>query len=185
MPRSDRYSNRPNSSSRWGFMKRMTLRRADGKAYLDRLRIVQTPWFGIYLHRMEATDPGRDLHDHPWPFATFVLRGGYHEWRAPIRTAGLLADCAELYPKTAKPGHVETRVPGRPRRMRLDEAHTIFELLRVPTWTLVFVGRRVRNWGFYVPATAGVGHYVHHDLYPSLGRRDLIVQEDGNAEHFG
>jgi len=60
-------------------------------------------------------------------------------------------------PSTCEPGLTETRRPGRPRRMRLDECHTIHTLLRVPTWTLVFAGRRVRNWGFYIP-----GRYVHH-----------------------
>lgn len=180
-----RYSGRPGSSSRWGVMRRMTLRRADGRAYLDRLRIVQTPWFGVYLHRMDAPDPGRDLHDHPWPFITCVLSGGYTEYRADLRDAGLLADRAESTGRL--PGRIERRYPWRPRRMRLDEAHTIVVLHKVPTWTLVLTGRRVRNWGFYVPRSAQPrpGHYVRHDAYDALGRRELTVQEDGNREHRG
>jgi hypothetical protein len=128
----------------------MTLRRFDGVAFLDRLRIVQTPWFGVYLHRMDGPDPGRHLHDHPWPFVSIVLRGGYREWRFDTRVAAVAALVAREYPKAA-PGYDSHRRQWSIARMRPDECHSIYSLDRSPTWTLMFVGRRFRNWGFYTP----------------------------------
>lgn len=101
--------------------------------YLDRIRLLQTPWFGVYLHRFDGPDPRPELHDHPWPFATMVIWGGYHELRQDIgRPASR---------------HMEHRRPFRPRRLRLTEAHTIVVLDRAGTRSVVLVGRRQREWG--------------------------------------
>jgi len=165
------------SSRRWAWCKRMILRRADGVAYLNRLRIIQTPWFGVYLHRMDAPDPGVDLHDHPWPFASLVLRGGYHEYRADTRDAVIYADTAQQY-WTCTPGVDNHRRLGSIQSLRLTECHTIHCLDRTPTWTLVFVGRRSRDWGFYVPSNVGVlGGWIDHQGYDQLGRRQFTYQE--------
>ena len=49
------------------------------KPYLDRLRVVQTPLFSIYLHRIHTPDVDEFPHDHPWWFASLVLSGAYVE----------------------------------------------------------------------------------------------------------
>lgn len=96
-----------------------------GNPYIKRLRIVQTPLFGVFLHRHEGPDQGSTLHNHPWPFISFVLRGSYVE-----------------------------STPRRPRLIRfvnckpLGGRHRITYLCRVPTYTLVFVGPRMRRWSF-------------------------------------
>jgi hypothetical protein len=166
------------STRRWAFWRKMILRRADGIAYLDRLRIVQTPWFGVYLHRMDAPDPGLDLHDHPWRFVSLVLRGGYDEYRTETRVATMFADLSERWPTTCTPGVVNVRKRGSIQGMRLDECHTIHRLHRTPTWTLMFVGRRVRGWGFYLPTLAEQWGYVPSEHYENLNRRELTYQED-------
>lgn len=133
---------------REGLFRRMRLRRSDGSIYLDRWGIAHERLGRIYLHRMAAPDPGRDLHDHPWTMLSIVLWGGYSELRADTR----------------RPFH--ERLVRRPRFtakvMRLDEAHTIFALDRTPTWTLVIGGPRRRAWGFY-PRPLGV--FVESDTY--------------------
>ena len=43
-------------------------------AMLIRTRIVQTPWFGVYLHRHLRPDSYRELHDHPWSLVSLILR---------------------------------------------------------------------------------------------------------------
>ena len=35
--------------------------------------------FNIFLHKFHKGDPG-DVHDHPWPYFTLILAGGYYEW---------------------------------------------------------------------------------------------------------
>lgn len=146
------------SSKRWAVLRRMVLRRADGVAYLDRIRLIQTPWFAIYVHRFDAPDPGIDLHDHPWSFLTMVVKGGYTERRADTR----------------RPDQWwrEDRRPFIPRIMRLGECHTI-EAVAPGSRSIVITGRRCRKWGFYVPAG-----WIRHEDYNGLNRRELTYQED-------
>lgn len=123
-------------SPRWAFMERFEVPNYDDDTnYLIRWRIVQTPWFGLYLHRFEGPDPRATLHDHPWPFVSIILRGGYIERRLDPRT--LEVDDAH-----------EVRWLNR---LRTHDAHAIVRLLRVPSWSLLFVGRRVRTWGYWEP----------------------------------
>lgn len=68
----------------------------DEDPLLIRWVLFRVPAFGVYLHNMRRSDYDRALHDHPWPFVSLVLRGGYweyhdqtldgttrSEWRAP------------------------------------------------------------------------------------------------------
>jgi hypothetical protein len=107
----------------------------DGVPYLFRLRIVQTPWFGIYLHDIYEDDEDRDPHNHPWSFASVVLRGYYVE---------------RVYPE---PTHSSEYVVLRHRRgsvhrMGTREAHRIVDAAP-GLKTLIFVGPRQGGWGFF------------------------------------
>lgn len=151
---------------------RMRLRRADGQVYLDRWGI-ETERFGIYLHRMEAADPGIDLHSHPWWFASWVLWGGYDEERTRC-------DLAVGVAKTAERGIYTRRGTLRRRRWLsvastpLSYCHRITRLHRSPTWTLVVRGKRVRRWGFYLPT--GFMDWEVYDRTVRAGRRDLWAE---------
>jgi hypothetical protein len=65
-------------NGRWALLSALDVG-ADGDPYLDRLRIVQTPLFGIYLHHIHRADREPFPHDHPWWFASLVLTGSYSE----------------------------------------------------------------------------------------------------------
>lgn len=120
------------NSPNWAFMELFKVPNFDKpeEDYLWRLRIIQTPWFGIYLHKLCSPDPRDILHDHPWPFTSFVLKGGYVEF-----VPG---------PYYAKSRHVK-----RVNVKRFNNSyHWIADLDSTPTWTLVFVGRRRRVWGY-------------------------------------
>lgn len=109
-----------------------------GKPYLDRLRLIQVPLFGVYLHRIHMSDIGRDPHDHPWWFASLVLSGGYTEtvWDNPedIRKSRIRVR------KRFSPGSISRR-----QAHRIDEVDGLL-------WTLVVTGPRRSSWGFW---TAG------------------------------
>lgn len=117
----------------WAFMERFEVPDYDDPdvLYLTRWRLIQTPWFGIYLHRLGGPDPRPTLHDHPWPFVSLILRGGYVESRLDPMTRDVRQ-------------HTVTRL----NFMGLQGAHSIRRLFRTPTWTLLLVGRRVRTWGY-------------------------------------
>lgn len=101
------------------------------RVYLRRLRVIQTPWFGMYVHWIFLPDRDRALHDHPWPFVSWVIRGGYTE---RVRT------------KTSEASRTWSRWSAH--RMRSRDAHSI-DLIEPGTVTLVLVGRRCREWGFW------------------------------------
>jgi hypothetical protein len=101
--------------------------------YLTRLRVVQTPWFAVYIHRFDNPDSRATFHDHPWPFVSLILRGGYIEVR----------------PESGE------RTVRRVNIMRLTDCHYIERLLREPTWSLMFVGRRRKKWGYIRPTPTG------------------------------
>lgn len=95
--------------------------------YLYRWTLISTRAWKVYLHRFVGDDWSYDLHDHPKRFVTIGLWGSYLEqtpagfrrWRAP-------------WLRTFPPTH----------RHRLTTPWG-------DCWTLLWVGRRVRNWGFY------------------------------------
>jgi len=63
--------------------KRIVYDRLDNEPYLERYYLFlkdrdRFP-FNVFLHKFLKSDPD-DLHDHPWPYFTVILRGGYYEW---------------------------------------------------------------------------------------------------------
>lgn len=119
---------------RWAFLSGFDVGR-DGDPYLDRLRLVQTPWLGVYLHHIHRPDQDRDPHDHPWPFASLVLSGGYEE---------------SVWPDKRDPGTVAVR--RRPRFslwwLGRGAAHMITRV-DGSLWTLVVTGPKRGDWGFW------------------------------------
>lgn len=127
------------SSPNWAFLSRFRVYH-DGLLYLWRLRIFECPLFGIYLHKIYRPDRDRDLHDHPWPFMSFILRGAYiEEHFCPGTLCG--------------PGRHTNRIFVKwfNWKKKATDAHRISSILGCgdPVWTLVLRGRRQRNWGFY------------------------------------
>jgi hypothetical protein len=108
---------------------------ADGDPYLDRLEMLKTPLFGLYLHHIHREDREADPHDHPWGFASVVLSGAYQENVWPDkRDAG-------CYFRRARPRWSLRRI-GR------GGAHIITSVT-VPLWTLVLTGPHRGEWGFW------------------------------------
>jgi hypothetical protein len=102
--------------------------------YLDRLRILATPWFSIYLHHIRREDYTAP-HDHPWWFGSLVLSGGYIEYHYPDKSRQ----------------SVDVRTHGRFswHTMSTRAKHAITHVER-PLWTLVVTGPVTNpEWGFY------------------------------------
>jgi hypothetical protein len=131
--------------ARWAFLAGLDIG-ADGDPYLDRLRIIQTPWAGIYLHHIHRPDADRDPHDHPWAFASVVLAGSYTELVWPDKRR-----CGEFVRRD--------RPRWSLRSMRRRQAHIITDC-HGPLWTLVLTGRRQGEWGFWTRAGQGNAKFV-------------------------
>lgn len=135
-----------------------------GAVYQDRWGIELAPTDDmslarIYLHRFSGPDPGRDMHDHPWPMASLVLKGAYREKLAEARTP-------------SRYWYV-TRRAGTVHRMGLGACHQITKATG-PCWTIMLGGRISRPWGFYMPLCG----WVDKDTYEATvrqERRDLAA----------
>lgn len=104
-----------------------------GALHFQRYRIIETPWFNIYLHRISASDEDKDPHDHPFSFWSFILNGAYQEWF--------------VCPPSFIAIHYESYRAGEWAHHNAEDAHQI-TLLTPVVWTLVFTSGRNREWGY-------------------------------------
>jgi len=130
---------------RWGFLSGIDIG-ADGDPYLDRLRLVETPWLALYVHHIHRPDKDPDPHDRPWAFASLVLYGGYAERVWPDKH-----DASQSFSRD--------RARFSAARTPRGAAHIITAISR-PLWTLVLTGPRRGEWGFW-PG----GRFVHWQDY--------------------
>lgn len=135
------------------------------QTYLTRWKL-RTPWFGIYLHKICLPDSDRHLHDHPWAFATLVLKGGYQE-QVPVDPTN---PCGPRREQVWKSGSFHT--------MRLNEFHGIQKLLKGTAWTLVFVGPYRQEWGFATPfgKIPQDVYFTNRDYYGDPRREERMVE---------
>ena len=121
---------------------RVIMDRVNDEPYLERyyvfLRDRNRFPFNVFVHKFLKSDPD-DVHDHPWPFVTIILRGGYWEWRPQFdgqgRKTGEIA-------RWCGAGSVRWAGANTYHRIELDPT--------VTCWTLFMPGRKCRDWGFLV-----------------------------------
>ena len=132
--------------------KRIIMDRVSEKPYLERyyvfLKDRQRFPFNIFLHKFLKSDPD-DVHDHPWPYATLILKGGYYEWTPNFNSQGA---------KISETRH--WRGPGHFRICRATSYHRIELVEGVECWTLFMPGPQRREWGFLVKNT-----WIHNERY--------------------
>ena len=121
---------------------RIVLDRQSNEPYLERyylfLRDRERFPFNIFLHKFLKSDPD-DVHDHPWPYATVILKGGYWEWIPHFDTVG------------RKTGEYQVwRGPGHFRISKANSFHRIELDPDITAWTLFMPGIKQRDWGFLV-----------------------------------
>jgi hypothetical protein len=131
---------------------RVIMDREDDEPYLERYYIFlkDRRWFpfNMFIHKFLKSDPGQ-VHDHPWPYCTIILRGGYWEWTPILNQAG-----RQLGER------VQWKGAGQIRFGHSTDYHRIELEPGVTPWTLFIPGPKLREWGFLV------GHkWVPHDEY--------------------
>jgi len=122
--------------------KRIVLDRISHEPYLERYYIFlkdrnRFP-FNIFLHKFLKGDPD-DVHDHPWPYATLILKGGYWEYTPIFNNLG---------EKIGEQKH--WRAPGHFRISAANSFHRIELEQGVTCWTLFMPGPQRKEWGFLV-----------------------------------
>jgi hypothetical protein len=126
-----------------------------GGTFFVRYDLIKTRWGSLYLHEFFRSDTDRCLHDHPWPFTTLIVRGGYFEetfhYRpqdgGPFVCVGsddercALSDTFKVWRPV---GYLGRYPAAHAHRIELDPTKPL-------PWSLVWVGRKVRPWGFWSP----------------------------------
>ena len=121
---------------------RVIMDRVNDEPYLERYYVFlkdrkRFP-FNIFVHKFLKSDPD-DVHDHPWPFLTIILRGGYWEWIPVFNVRG-----AKIHE------YCVWRRPGSFRFAQANSFHRIELDPDVECWTLFIPGIKQRDWGFLV-----------------------------------
>lgn len=150
--------------------KKEIITRDDGVPYLIRNTLFRIGrYFSIKYHKIVTSDDAC-LHDHPWPFISIILKGGYYEWT--YATEEELArgykdkyvnifkrgkDGEWLIKKWYGPGRIIYRPANWAHRLELSETvkfnaeNKRLETVSIPCHTLIFTGKIVRPWGFFTP----------------------------------
>lgn len=117
---------------------------ADGSLYMERWSLLETRWLSIRVHRIARPDNDRHFHDHPWPWASLVLRGGYIELLPASADPCFNQALGEEYsiPKWRGTGSLVLR--------HATDRHRISSVLP-NTYTLFIIGRKRQSWGFFTP----------------------------------
>jgi hypothetical protein len=123
---------------------RVIMDREDNEPYLERYYIFlkDRTWFpfNIFVHKFLKSDPD-EVHDHPWPYCTIILRGGYWEYR-PGRSLPQWKGAGEI------------------RFGKSTDFHRIELEPGITPWTLFIPGPKLRDWGFLVK-----NRWVQHEQY--------------------
>jgi hypothetical protein len=132
--------------------KRIVMDRVDNEPYLERyylfLKDRDNFPFNVFLHKFLKSDSD-DLHDHPWPYATLILKGGYWEWVPQYTKDGVKMNEVAVW-----------RGPGSFRVCKANSYHRIELDPGTETWTLFMPGPKQRDWGFL-----SKGKWVQHEEY--------------------
>lgn len=131
--------------------KRVIMDRASQEPYLERYYVFlkDRTWFpfNVFIHKFLKSDPD-DVHDHPWPYATLIIKGGYYEW-------------TPIFDKDTMIGEMCTwRGLGHFRVCKSTSYHRIELDPNVTAWTMFMPGPQKREWGFLVK-----NKWIHNELY--------------------
>lgn len=124
--------------------------------YMVRYILFRCNAFSLMVHKFCRSDFDRALHDHPWPFVTWLIGGGYYEVHSQTRDGSEVTVYRPRWSVLIRPAEWRHRVV-----LPTDE-HGEF----VPVWTILLVGRRSQKWGFYLPT--GWCHWRRHNPYKGI-----------------
>jgi hypothetical protein len=131
--------------------KRIIYDRVNNEPYLERFYLFlkerdRFP-FNVFLRKFLKGDPD-DVHDHPWPYATLILKGGYYEYTPNFEDDQMVGETKHW------------RGPGHWRICSSNSYHRIELRPGITAWTLFMPGPHKREWGFLVN-----NKWIQHEQY--------------------
>jgi len=154
------------------FTKVKTIKSKAGELHFERWAIVECEKFSIYIHRIHKEDKDEDLHNHPWNFASLILKGSYVEEHLPFD-----------YPEWWHcPIPTNTRLKKFFSFSKGDRGfyHKIKKIEKGPVWSLFFTWGKHEEWGYWVEK---LGTYVDNEAYRFL-KNNGKLEELKNKSNF-
>lgn len=114
--------------------------------------LIQNRWGTVRVHHFLSSDDDRAMHDHPWWFITFMLKGSYVD----------VSKCTECYDGKTEPMWWDCRICDgtgiirdrlRVGSIRFRRATHIHRVESTGSWTFVISGPWQRHWGFWSKGT--------------------------------
>ena len=128
------------------FKKVKEIRSKGGALHFRRWQILKLKNFAIYIHGIYMADEDKHMHDHPWNFMSIPFWGGFIEVTEKGERARFLI----------------------PRYYKAGTFHKI-DYVRKKGFTLVFMGKRRREWGYNVD-----GKFIDHITYRELKNKGKL-----------
>ena len=135
---------------------RLILDRQTREEYMHRyyLFLRDRTWFpfNLTLHKIVKSDDPI-FHDHPWPYMTIVLKGGYYEHTPLFNNKG------EKFGEVSRwrgPGSIIVRGAQEYHWLELEKGSS--------ATTLFFMGPQIRDWGFLIGSNTSTD-WVHNEQY--------------------
>jgi len=147
------------------------LHHADGSLYMGRWGLFETRWLSARLHYIASDDDDRAMHDHPWPFVSLVLAGGYEEIRPDANDENNWMEQSDG--SLVEAWHSSWRGPGSIAFRRPTDRHIVVGV-RPGTFTLFIYGMQRQWWGFYTRT----GKVFWQDYVSSDGSIRAVRGED-------
>lgn len=128
--------------------------------YLVRYYVFKSEYFNVFIHQFLRSDRD-DMHDHPWHFATYLVRGAYTEvkwdpqvknerWTRRFNYPDGYAGC-----KVEPYNRLVFRRATDQHKVLVDTAHT-YETRDHAPLTVCVTGPLIREWGFVRTLADGV-----------------------------
>jgi len=138
----------------------------EGILHFRRWRILSTPWFNIYIHEIFKADEDLHLHDHPWNYRSYIIKGSFEE----------LYTNSEYYRNVIQAQSVRS---GMIVKRLATTFHKVEKIHSSKIVTLFITGRKFRDWGYLVD-----GEWVQHTKYRAL--KNFILHDFGvrGGEHM-
>ena len=127
-------------------IKKKIIKTDDNEDYLIRYTLFNCKHFSIKIHKILKSDD-MCLHDHPWKFYSFIIKGGYWEYTPLVNQHK--TDVSNTYNgvDSQKKWYGQFSFLVRP-------AHWIHRL-EIPensyVLTFVITLKKTKNWGFFTP----------------------------------
>jgi len=112
----------------------------EGVLHFRRWQVVKTRWFAIYIHAIYKADEEKHLHNHPWNFWSFVVKGSYTERLLNFK--------------------LNPRFAGTSVYRQRDQFHKIEDLHSPVVWTFNVAWGFRDTWGYSVN-----GNFIDHVEY--------------------